>query len=203
MRRDFEKRGGVYRFKELKDNPHLLERFLDSQVGRPWDKIYSEIRSNPDSRRSIGLSILERIKRLVATDCFIENRRVLRPGHLCPHPPDGLYVHPKTGRLARAAPRRYERRRPEATRVMIDDLHWYECIDGIWYRLDHKIHRNACLDGNREFRVQTGKKQCSKKELKWISECIQTGRGAFYLEKSWGKERWISACPSEAGGKPR
>jgi hypothetical protein len=45
--------------------------------------------------------------------------------------------------------------------------------------------------------VQTGKKQCSKRELKHIAECIKTGRGAYYCEKTWNKERWIPALPGK------
>jgi hypothetical protein len=198
MRRDLEKRGGVYRFREFNENPRLLERFLESQIGRPWDKVYSEIRSNPDSRRGIGLSVLQRIKRLVATDCFLENKQVLRPGYWGPYPPRDFYVHPVTGRLSRPRPRRYERPRPEVTRIMIDDLHWFENIEGIWYRLDHEIREITWLFENRESQVQTGKKQCSKKELKRIAECIKTGRGAFYCEESWGKTRWVPADPGKA-----
>jgi hypothetical protein len=200
MRRDIEKRGGVYLFKEFNENPHLLRRYLQSQVGRPWNKVYSEIRSNPDSRRGIGVRILHQIKNLVATDCFLENKQVLRPGWgWGPYPPRDFYVHPKTGLLCRPRPRRYHRPTPEITRVMIDDLHWYEKIAGIWYRLEHEMRRNTWLLKNQEYLVSTGKKQCSKKELKWIAVCVENGHGAFYCEKSWGKERWVPAQP----GKPR
>lgn len=198
MHRDTEKRGGVYRFREFHENPGLLERFLDSQVGRPWDKIYSEIRSNPDSRRSIGLRVLDRIKRLVATDCFMEKKQVLRPGGWWgPYPPRELYVHPKTGLLCRPRPIRYDRPQPEITRIMIDEYHWFEKIEGIWYRLDHEMCRYTWSIRNQEYMVQTGKKQCSKKELKRIAECIETGCGAFYCEVSWGKKRWVPARPGK------
>ena len=193
LRREKEKRGGVYRFKEFHENPRLLERFLNSQVGRPWDKVYSEIRSNPDSRRSVGLRVLYRIKQLVATDCFLENKQVLRPGGFWgPYPPLDFYVHPKSGLLCRPHARLYNRPTPEITRVMIDELHWFEKIEGIWYRLDHEMRKCAWPFSIRgEYLHQTGKKQCSKKELKRIAECIETGRGAFYCEVSWRKERWV------------
>jgi len=189
-----EKRGGAYRFKEFNENPRLLERFLESQVGRPWNKIYSEIRSNPDCRRNIGLRVLNRIKRLVATDCFLENRQVLRHGGWCgPYPPRELFVHPKTGLLCRPRPPRYERPAPEITRVMIDDLHWFEKVEGLWYRFDHERRKHSFPFSGQEYLAQTGKKQCSKKELKVIAACIENGRGAYYCKVSWGKQRWIPA----------
>ena len=197
MHGDAEKRGGVYRFREFHENPGLLERFLDSQVGRPWDKVYSEIRSNPDSRRSIGLRVLGRIKDLVATDCFLENKQVLRPGWWGPYPPRDFYVHPKTGLLCRPRPIRYDRPKPEITRIMIDEHHWFEKIEGIWYRLDHEMLKYTWSIRNQEYMVQTGKKQCSKRELKRIAECIETGRGAFYCKVSWGKKRWVPARPGK------
>jgi len=195
LHRDREKRGGVYRFKEFCENPRLLERFLNSQAGRPWDKVYSEICSNPDSRRSIGIRVLHRIKRLVATDCFLENKHVLCPGGgWGPYPPSGFYVHPKSGLLCRPLRRVYHRPKPEITRIMIDELHWFEKIEGIWYRLDHEMRKYEWLLRDRgEYVHLTGKRQCSKKELKRIAECIVTGRGAYYHEVSWGKERWIPA----------
>ena len=194
MRRGMEKRGGAYRFKEFIENRGLLERFLESQVGRPWDKIYSEIKSNPDCRRTIGVRVLSRIKRLVATDCFLENRQVLRHGGWCgPYPPRGLYVHPKTGLLCRPRPTRYERPAPEIIRVMIDDLHWFEKIEGLWYRLEHERRAYSWPHAPGEYLEPTGKKQCSKRDLKVIAESIKKGRGAFYREVTWGKERWIPA----------
>jgi len=198
-----EKRGGVHRFREFHENPRLLERFLNSQVGRPWDKVYSDIRSNPDSRRSVGIRVLYRIKDLVATDCFLENKQVLRPGGAWwgPYPPRGFYVHPKTGLLCGPIPRRYHRPDPEITRIKIDELHWFENIEGIWYRLDHEVRKHEWLFRDRgEYLFQTGKKQCSKKELKRIAECVKSGRGAFYRVESWGKVRWVPA-PSGKGGK--
>ena len=193
MRPREEKRGGVVRFKEFTENPRLLDRYLDSQVGRPWDKVYSEICSNPDSRRGIGQRIMVKLQRLVATDCFLENRHVLRPGWFGPHPPSGLYVHPKTGLLCRPLPRRYDRPQPEITRIVIDPLHWYEKIEGIWYRLDHEIQQTGWLGVTREEVVQTSKKQCSKKELARIAKAIESGCGAYYQETRHGKTRWLPA----------
>jgi hypothetical protein len=197
MRRDLEKRGGVFHFKEFSENPSLLNRYLNSQVGRLWDTVYSEICSNPDSRRSIGQRILQKINRAVATDCFIENRQVLQPGWWSPHPPSGLYVHPKTGLLCRPRPRRYERDPPEATRVVIDDLSWYEKIAGIWYRLDHELRSTAWFGVPREETVLSRKKQCSKRELKKIAEAMETGRGAYVEQTLYGKTRWIPVAQAK------
>ena len=199
MRRDLEKRGGVFRFKEFNENPKLLERYLDGQVGRPWDKVYSEICSNSDSRRGIGRTVLTRIRRLVASDCFTAGRQVLQPGWFGPHPPSTLYVHPKTGLLCRPRPRRYDRPKPEITRIALDSLHWYEKTDGIWYRLDHEVRQISFFGVEREEIVQIRKQQCSKKELARIAASLETGRDAYYQELRFGKLLWIPVL----GPKPR
>jgi hypothetical protein len=201
LRRD-EKRGGVVRFREFIENPKLLTRFLNSQVGRPWDEVYSEIRSNPDSRRGIGPSILRKIERLIATDCFIADRQVLRPGWFGPYPPRDLYVHPKSGLLCRPRPVSHKRPAPEITRVVIDELHWYQKLGGLWYRLDHKIDRTTWLGVTREDVTQTSKKQCSKKELARIAKSVETGRGAYYEEARAGKTSWVPVEPKNSPRRP-
>ena len=198
LRRD-EKRGGVFRFREFNENPKLLSRYLSSQAGRPWDKVYGEIRSNPDCRRGIGISIMRQIERLVADDCFLQGQQVVRPGWFGPYEPRELYVHPKTGLLCRPRPLRYPRSAPVVTRVVIDELSWYEKASEIWYKFDHKIDRQTWMGVVHEYVVQTGKKQCSKKELAQIARSIETGRGAFYEVQRSGKSSWV---PIDAKASP-
>jgi hypothetical protein len=180
--------------KERNQRLKPLRRFLDSRVGRPWDEVYSEIRKSIHWRRAMGYRVLDRLDRLVATDCFLEDGRVVQPGWLGSYPPRTFYAHPKTGLLCRPAPLRYRRPQPEIARVVIDELHCFEKIDGIWYRLEFEKRKNLFYWTKEPFEfVVTSKKQCSRKELKAIAQCVEERKGTLYSEVHYGKMRWVPA----------
>ncbi|MGB6449342.1 MAG: hypothetical protein WBE92_01170 [Steroidobacteraceae bacterium] len=90
--------------KSLNENLRPLARYLERQVGRPWDKVYSEVRAVIDSRNPVQRHILEHLGHYVAVHTrvvdgdlidlgkqFLGLRRVWQP----------LYVHPRTGLLRR------------------------------------------------------------------------------------------------------
>jgi len=90
--------------KEFSDLINPLRRFLNKQVGKPWDKVYSEIVASLPGGLS-GIHILDHIKWEVEihavvdgkTPCYGHGRLYgvkLRRG--------SLYVNPKSGLLCRA-----------------------------------------------------------------------------------------------------
>jgi hypothetical protein len=91
-----------YKAKEFADLINPLRRFLRSCVGRPWNKVHSELSQKLDRRSLTGRHIWGHVMSEIETDCHIgedrvaySNRRTfLRHGG---YPVDGLYVHPKTG----------------------------------------------------------------------------------------------------------
>ena len=85
--------------KSLNENLAPLRRYLERQVGRPWDKVYSEIRANLDARKATDLHILQHLEGYVEVNCIHEGDVILtmHAGMLaCVR---DLYVHPKTGLL--------------------------------------------------------------------------------------------------------
>jgi hypothetical protein len=81
---------------------NVLERFLLHRVGRPWTKVYAEVCEIADRRSFSGAEIRAFVKRDVATGCWMEGRRVMGCDWSgCPEEVRGLYVHPKSGLLAR------------------------------------------------------------------------------------------------------
>ena len=58
--------------KSLNENLAPLKRYLDKQVGRPWNKVYSEIRANLDTRKATQLHILQHLRDYVQTHCWME-----------------------------------------------------------------------------------------------------------------------------------
>lgn len=88
-------------WKEFSDLLGPLRRYLRKQVGRPWDKVWSEITRTLDSRSLTGQHIFDHIRWEVEQEAWIgEDGRLYhkrRWGSI--QLLDGLYVHPITGLL--------------------------------------------------------------------------------------------------------
>jgi hypothetical protein len=90
--------------KSLNENLRPLARYLKRQIGRPWDKVYSEVCAVIDGRNAVQRHILEHLDQYVAVHTRVVDghlidlgrqilgvRRVWQP----------LYVDPRTGLLRR------------------------------------------------------------------------------------------------------
>ncbi|HUJ49968.1 MAG TPA: hypothetical protein VLW25_07200 [Bryobacteraceae bacterium] len=167
--------------KWLNENLAPLRRYLMRQVGRPWDKVYGEIRQTIDTRSAIGLHVLQHLEDYVATDAFLEDGVVCewrwRGGAV---PVDGLYVHPKTGLLRFAKRRKTPRQAPPLDTVRVSQTVQYRKIDGLWFRMEYrraepdelvpadhgKLVRAAEL--GRSSLVLVRKQQCDRKTIRQI-----------------------------------
>jgi hypothetical protein len=49
-----------------------LERFLQSNVGQPWDKVYSELCQHLDRRKMTGRHMFQHLEDYVSTNCFYD-----------------------------------------------------------------------------------------------------------------------------------
>lgn len=143
--------------KWLNDHLSPLERYLAAQVGRPWDKVYSEVCAVIDRRNTVQQHIHEHL------DDFVARRVVEVDGVLCwdrrwgglrpiaeSHGPR-FYVDPRTG-LLRLNERRIRMRRQDRERrrqaaalrnggaregLRVIDAQWQlHRIDGVWYRVE-------------------------------------------------------------------
>ncbi len=143
--------------KWLNENLRPLERFLQSQVGRPWNKVYSEICSGIDRRNTVQQHIHQHLQDFVAMKVIMidgelrANRRwrVLEP--LSSSWAAKYYVHPEHGlllnnhfRLDTRCEQRKQRKNDraewrsgirEGLRV-IDQTNQLHCIEGVWYRVE-------------------------------------------------------------------
>ena len=141
--------------KEFSDSLGPLRGYLRKQVGRPWDKVWSEITATLDSRSLTGQHIFDHIRWEVELDAWFGNDgRVYhkrRWGTVASV--SGLYVHPVTRLLARTPERRsafdfgaFQRAAgalrafgiapstlKDVRRFRIDDLRLWECRDGCWF----------------------------------------------------------------------
>jgi hypothetical protein len=88
------------KYRSIRDN--VLERFLVNRVGRKWDKVYAEACEVADSRSFDGAEVRGYLKKLVATECWLEGRTWMSHDWSgCPQAVRGLYVHPKSRLLLR------------------------------------------------------------------------------------------------------
>jgi hypothetical protein len=143
--------------KWLNENLRPLERFLASQVGRPWDKVYSEICAGIDRRNTVQQHIHQHLEDFVAVKVIeidgelraTKRWRVLEP--LSSSWAAKFYVHPEHGLLLvnhrRTEARRKQRKQRqdayaelhggvrEGLRV-IDPINQLHRIEGVWYRVE-------------------------------------------------------------------
>jgi len=57
-----------YGYRDLNENLAPLRRYLCAQVGRPWDKVFSEICTNIDRRNTVQQHIHQHIRDFIAID---------------------------------------------------------------------------------------------------------------------------------------
>lgn len=115
----YPKQSGMHRWwhrggrKEQSDHLNPLWRYFDKQVGRPWDKVYSEM-SEHLNQNVLGFHVRSHIDQHVKRHVEIIDGvpyEKTRAGEfpLWLYEVDGLYVHPKDGLLKRH--RRSKKRR--------------------------------------------------------------------------------------------
>ena len=139
--------------KSLSDHINPLRRYLEKQVGRPWDKVYSEISQNLDKRSTIQNHVFEHIfdyiekdvtigedGKLYSTPKFYRGLHEIGPGE--------MYICPKSGLLKKTKgqpiswSKRYrlkQEKRPLAQMVSKDGRCFAKC-SGIWYELEYVLY---------------------------------------------------------------
>jgi hypothetical protein len=125
--------------KVLNENLNPLRRYLERQVGRPWDKVYSEIAARLRADSTVQQHVRDHLEDFVA----IRPRRGISPrcrwGDGLWYEP--LYVDPRDGilkrtdRLREVRKRREARKRekPPVERIELSATRALHRIDGIWY----------------------------------------------------------------------
>jgi hypothetical protein len=148
--------------KSLNENLAPLRRFLESQIGRPWNKVYSELSKGIDRRNTVQEHIYSHLEGFVAihttwiqdpgekavngqcvricSQIWTANRGRLADSHF------QLYVHPLSGLLLRnrdykswgSRQRKYYQKlnQPPANCIVVSSSRELHCIQGLWYQID-------------------------------------------------------------------
>ncbi len=127
---------------QFSENLNPLRRYLSAQVGRPWDKVYAEIRSRIDTSNAVQYHILQHLYDRLAVKVWEDDQ-----GRLCHQPRYGhpeplsarwsriqLYVCPRSGLLRRV--KRRTRAEPVAAPTSLPASgpeHDYQLLAGQWY----------------------------------------------------------------------
>lgn len=99
-----------YELKDVTDLLGPLRRYIGSQVGRPWDQVWSEICEHADPRSITGNHLREHAERYVEQDVIYENGKMYNArlrsyynGELIELRHDDFYVDPRDGILRKYA----------------------------------------------------------------------------------------------------
>lgn len=135
--------------KEFSDLLGPLRAYLRKQVGRPWNKVYSELSQTLDKRSISGLHIWDHVYSEVDRyPVIIKSRVYMHPQYgMNWIPMRGLYVHPINGLLCWAPdPRPHYRRPKDPNCEVLDALRQLEKREGIWYLLSYEIQKVEMKD---------------------------------------------------------
>ena len=141
-----------YGYRNLNENLSPLRRYLRAQVGRPWNKVYSEIASGIDRRNTVQQHVYQHIDGFIAVQVKVEGDRLidLRRQYsygLGASVTQDLYVDPCSGLIR--VNKRYgsfrrkriesERRRQaglDARRRIVDECTQLHKLDENWFRVE-------------------------------------------------------------------
>ncbi len=135
--------------KELNENLAPLRRYLISKAGKHWDKVHSDICEHIKLSSAVQRHILEHLKWMVKTDCFIgPDGKVWEHGYGYGSKDRPIsegfkefYVHPKSKVLHYQQWKKnwYKRnQKPDPNRKVTGDLMQIHKIDGVWYEIHLK-----------------------------------------------------------------
>jgi hypothetical protein len=118
--------GRARKTKYLNENLAPLRRYLESQVGRPWSKVYSEISEHLRPTSTVQQHVRDHIEDFVSVKTRMESGNVFvvaRFGGMTPLATSRqrLYVHPRTGLLLRNKYWAGRRERLERTKKAVED----------------------------------------------------------------------------------
>ncbi|MFZ1100419.1 MAG: hypothetical protein WAN26_13570 [Steroidobacteraceae bacterium] len=142
-----------YGYRSLNENLAPLRRYLHAQVGRPWNKVFSEICSGIDRRNTVQQHIHQHIRDFIAIDIAVRDGRLVdlapRWGFLRRESgiSQELYVDPRTGlirqnksyhswRHGAAERRRREQVEIAKRRRVVDERTFLLLLNDTWFRVE-------------------------------------------------------------------
>jgi hypothetical protein len=123
-------------YKSFTDHIMPLKRYLEAQVGRPWNDVWSEMCQTLDRRSMSGNHVFEHIRWEVETKTVMVGDEVHEyiDGSGTTRPVERLFVHPVTGILSYKKPKPYRPRRTrDQNKRRLSAGRYLIRVEGIWY----------------------------------------------------------------------
>jgi len=172
-------------------NEHLspLYKYIRKQVGRPWNKVHSEICKNLSVRSAVKSHVRDHAEQYVEQDVVMVGKRAhhkvgsryrwnggeLNAGE--------LYVNPNTGLLCIQKAQKVQKKpKPITTLPSEDKLRQYRQIKGIWYEVVFKDDLPPKKDIQYDFTKRV-----------WTYGRIYTSTHGAFMHHPIG-ERWPKFC---------
>lgn len=134
----------------LNENLNPLHRFLQTQVGRPWSKVYSELCERIDRRNTVQQHVLQHVGDFVAIHTWRDDDELRFHSSGCYSGPQRLaearqllFVDPSTGilrkrKLSARHPTYQDRLRAKEAEIAkrrrkVSETEQLHCLDGLWF----------------------------------------------------------------------
>jgi hypothetical protein len=148
-----------YGYRNLNENLAPLRRYLRAQVGRPWDKVFSEICANIDRRNTVQQHIHQHIRDFISIDACFRDGQLVDLANRWTFLPNGsgiyqeLYVDPHTGLIRlnkdyeswrHSAAKRRQREQAEiaARRRTLNERTFLLLLDDVWFHVEVDVLPN-------------------------------------------------------------
>src|SRR6185436_8226428 len=146
-----EPKSAARKTKALNENLAPLRRYLESNVGRPWNKVYSELSENLKVTSAVQQHVRDHVEDFVAVKTRMRAGELFVTGRWGRETPlkdsyQRLYVHPRTGLLREnqhwrrwGAKRKAEAKRRDAERALrmreLSSTTQLHLLKGVWWEI--------------------------------------------------------------------
>lgn len=194
-----------YDAKQFTDVLGPIYRFLDKQVGRPWNKVHSELCEHLDKRKVTHKHVFDHIDFYVEKDVYKGKDGAWYhttgysyvPGGIAHRRVVGLFVNPKSGLIQRQKALKEQPQKKDVDVIKVNKETEYRRLDGFWFmvklkevEIDEKyfsyVHQREMTRKRKEIH-EVSRKQLGKKELKKL--------GVENLRCICDNKRFDPTCP--------
>ncbi len=194
-----------YNAKQFTDVLGPIYRYLDKQVGRPWNKVHSELCEHLDKRKVTHKHVFDHIDSYVEKDVYKGSDGVWYHTTGYSYMPDGialrrvvgLFINPKNGLIQRQKALKEQPKKKDLDVIKVDKENEHRRLDGIWFLVKLKevevdasyfdyFTKKMVARTRKEMR-EVSRKQLNKKELKKL--------GVENLRCICDNKRFDPACP--------
>lgn len=203
-----------YGAKQFTDVLGPIYRFLNKQVGRPWNKVYSELCEQLDKRKLTHKHVFDHIEQYVEKDVYRGKDKVwyhttgysYQPGpHYASRRVIGLFVNPHNGLIQRQKALPEKEQPKDLDTIKVDKENEYRRLGGLWFLVKSKeievdasyfdyFTKKMVMRTRMEMR-EISRKQLGKKELRKL--------GVENLRCICDNKRFDPKCPRHKKEEPK